>query len=90
LGAGDVRTRGWTDELNGHRVLLLAVADVTLHALQQAARHARELGAVEVHGCRVALGEMGDGVDGAGFDSYCTVTVARAASTATALAAAGA
>jgi hypothetical protein len=77
LGAGDVRTRGWTDELNGECVLLLAVADVTLLALRQAARHACELGAVEVHGCRVALGGLGDGVGGAAFDSYCTVTVAE-------------
>ena len=36
LGAGEVRTRGWTVELDGERVLLLAFADVTTLALQQA------------------------------------------------------
>jgi hypothetical protein len=57
LGVGEVRPRGWTDELDGERVLLVAVADVTMLALQQAGRHARDLGAVEVHGCRVAMAE---------------------------------
>jgi hypothetical protein len=44
---------------------------------------------VEVHGCRVAMAEAGGGVDGAAFDSYCTVTVAESASTPAILAAAG-
>jgi hypothetical protein len=89
LGGGEVRTRGWTDELDGERVLLIAVAHVTMLALQQAGCHARALGAVEVHGCRVAIAEAGDRVDGAAFDSYCTVTVAESASTRVVLAAAG-
>jgi hypothetical protein len=56
---GDVRLRGWSDRIDGERVLLLAVAAVTPIALLAAAEHARAVGAAEVYACGVAI----EGVD---------------------------
>jgi hypothetical protein len=57
---GDLRLRGWTDEIRGERVLLTCVAAVSPLGLVEAARQARTLGAIEVHAC---------GIEVAGFDS---------------------
>jgi hypothetical protein len=57
---GELRLRGWTDEIRGERVLLTCVAAVSPLGLIEAARHARTLGAIEVHAC---------GIEVTGFDS---------------------
>jgi hypothetical protein len=49
--AGEMRVRGWTDDIRGERVLLATVAAVTPLGLVEAAKHARALGASEVHAC---------------------------------------
>ncbi len=69
-GKGEIRARGWTNDVHGQRVLLVVVADITTLALQQAAQHARNLGAAEIHACGV--GEVGAELDhgSASFDSY--------------------
>ena len=78
VAAGTLRQRGWTDDLRGERVVVLAVADATSLALQQAARHARQLGAVEVHGCRIGLSQAECAADD-GFDAFVALTVAAPA-----------
>jgi hypothetical protein len=50
---GRIRLRGWSDRLDGERVLLLTVAAVTPIALITAAEHAKALGAFDVHACGV-------------------------------------
>jgi hypothetical protein len=57
---GEIRVRGWTDDIRGERVLLMTVAAVSPLELVEAAKHARALGASEVHAC---------GADVAGLDS---------------------
>jgi hypothetical protein len=46
---GEVRVRGWTDDVRGERVLLATVAAVTPLGLVEAAKQARAMGASEVH-----------------------------------------
>jgi hypothetical protein len=46
---GEVRVRGWADDVRGERVLLAAVAAVTPLGLIEAAKQARAMGASEVH-----------------------------------------
>jgi hypothetical protein len=50
---GDVRVRGWVDSLAGEKVLLVAVAHVSPLEMVAAARHARAMGADQVHACGV-------------------------------------
>jgi hypothetical protein len=52
---GEVRVRGWTDDIRGERVVLLAVAAVSPLSLVEVARHARAMGAGEVHACGVEV-----------------------------------
>lgn len=49
--AGEIRVRGWTDDIRGECVLLATVAAVTPQGLVETAKHARALGASEVHAC---------------------------------------
>lgn len=58
--AGELRLRGWTNDVQGERVLLLAIAETTPLSLVKGATHARSLGAVEVHACALQV---------VGFDS---------------------
>lgn len=58
--AGDLRVRGWTNDVRGERVLLLAIAETTPMSMVEGATHARSLGAVEVHACALQV---------AGFES---------------------
>ena len=55
LSEGDVRVRGWSDELRGERVLLVAVAAVTTLALVHAGQCAHQMGASEVHACGIEV-----------------------------------
>jgi len=69
---GEVRARGWADDVGGERVLLATVAAVTPLSLVEAAHHARAMGAVEVHawGVEVAgleVSELEGVFDGCGF-----------------------
>jgi hypothetical protein len=46
---GDVRVRGWADDVRREHVLLVTVAAVSPLGLVEAARQARAMGASEVH-----------------------------------------
>jgi hypothetical protein len=59
LSRGEVRCRGWTDDVTDQRILLVTVAAVTPLGLLTAADHARMLGAVELHARAVAIGHRG-------------------------------
>jgi hypothetical protein len=52
---GSIRVRGWRDDLRGERVLLATVTAVTPLSLVEAAKHARAMGAIEVHVCGVSV-----------------------------------
>jgi phosphoribosylpyrophosphate synthetase len=52
---GDVRVRGWTDDIRGESVLLVSVAAVTPLSMVEAAKHARAMGAFEVHACGIEV-----------------------------------
>jgi hypothetical protein len=69
---GEVRLRGWTDDVRGERVLLTTIAAVSPLGLIEAAKHARSMGAIEVHACGIEVA----GMEGASqpFDSYSTLT----------------
>lgn len=84
-GASEIRLRGWTDDVRGQPVLLFAVADVATLALQNAARHARHLGATEVHACAVDLADSPGLGGNAAFDSYCCLGIESSGSTPPAL-----
>lgn len=71
---GEVRVRGWTDDITGERVLLITVAAVTPFALVQAAYHARSMGAVEVHACGAVVAGLDAEALGI-YDSYAELTV---------------
>jgi hypothetical protein len=60
VGGDRTRVLGWSPDLDGERVLLLAVAAVTPLALSEAADRARRLGATEVLACGIDV----CGVDG--------------------------
>jgi hypothetical protein len=70
LSEGSVRVRGWSDVPRGERVLVLTVAAVTPVSLMEAARHARALGAAEIHACGVEVAGVESVGTDAAFDSY--------------------
>jgi hypothetical protein len=55
VAEGDLRLRGWSDDIRGERVLLMAVAETTPMSMVEGATHARSLGAVEVHACALQV-----------------------------------
>jgi hypothetical protein len=70
VSEGRVRVRGWGDVVPGERVLLVAVAAVTPVLLMDVARHARALGAAEIHAFDVSdVDALRVDVEAA-FDSY--------------------
>jgi hypothetical protein len=75
VSGGGVRVRGWTDEIPGERVLLLAVAAVTPISILRAGARARALGAAEVHVCGVELVGLDNREVEAAFES-CGLLVA--------------
>ncbi len=74
LSEGGVRLQGWTDGVQGERILLVTGAGVTPIGLLQAADHARALGAAEVHACGVEVVGCGPGGIEGLFDSYVTLS----------------
>ena len=66
---GDVRVRGWVDGVAGEKVLLVAVAHVTPLEMVAAARHARAMGADQVHVCGVDVAGLNADELGPVFDS---------------------
>lgn len=69
VAGGNVRVRGWTSDICGERVLLLAVSETTPMSMVEGAARARSLGAIEVHGCALEVPEFeSSDLDGV-FDS---------------------
>jgi hypothetical protein len=76
VAQGGLRVRGWTDEIRGERVLLLAVVETTLVALVETAAHARVLGAREVHAAFVHVNELAPLGSNGIFDSHVVLSSA--------------
>jgi hypothetical protein len=74
VSEGETRVRGWTDDLRGERALLVAVAAVSPLGLIEAARHARALGAYEVHACSIDVAGLDAPELRAVFDSRDTLS----------------
>jgi hypothetical protein len=74
---GRVRVRGWTEDVGGERVLLLATAAVSPLSLVQSAGYARALGAAEVHACGIEVSGIDCERFGRVFDSYGVLTSAQ-------------
>lgn len=55
VSGGNLRVRGWTDDLVGETVLLLVVVETTPLRLAETAAHARTLGATQVHAAMVEV-----------------------------------
>ena len=76
---GTIRIRGWSETMEGESVLLLAVNHSSDLSLSEAADHARNLGASEVHVCRIeSAGRTFEEPQGK-FDSYHSISVGRRA-----------
>lgn len=68
VSEGEVRVRGWADDVRGERVLLATVAAVTPLGLVEAAKQARAMGASEVHAVGVEVAGLDAPELGAVFD----------------------
>jgi hypothetical protein len=66
---GAIRVRGWVDGVAGEKVLLVAVGHVSPLELVAAARHARAMGADQVHACGVDVAGLNADELGSVFDS---------------------
>ncbi len=66
---GEMRVRGWTDDIRGERILLAPVAAVTPLGLVEAAEHAHAMGASEVHACGIEVAGLDAPELSAVFDS---------------------
>lgn len=55
VAEGNLRLRGWNNDVRGERVLVMAVAETTPMSMIEGAAHARSLGAVEVHACALQV-----------------------------------
>lgn len=66
---GAVRVRGWVDGVAGYKVLLVAVGHVSPLEMVAAARHARAMGASQVHAFGVDVAGLAADELGPAFDS---------------------
>lgn len=74
---GAIRLRGWSETMEGEPVLLLVVNHSSDLSLSEAADHARNLGASEVHVCRVeSAGRTFEAPHGM-FDSYHSISIGQ-------------
>lgn len=69
---GDVELATWNSEVAGRRVLVILVAGVSTLSLEGAIAQLRRRGAIEVHGCGVAVAGA-TGLDA--LDSYTELTI---------------